>query len=222
MNWKTLSLLPLLHLSEVDGAVVVTYRSRPSVVDFNNSAYDSFDVNGDGLADFRFAVGSLTSAFLAFGENRFIATLAAEPSAGGVVDPVYHGDILGSDVSSRTFGAWHKHTDNRGLSGFSLTSGLRALQFENAFIGVEFMAADGVHYGWIQFQGFSHPDTVIDTAIGQFHPPAGTLGGLVNSWAYESEPGKPIIAGAVPEPSSALLFTAGVTISFFRRKRKTA
>lgn len=214
MNLKTLSLLPLLLLSEANGVVVTTYRGdTPNIFALNNENDSDFDVNADGVLDFRFLGGFLVIALQAYGENRFISTLSMTPSAGGEVEALTRGSIIGSDTSTLV-GSLHHHTDNRGSGGF----GLNSLQFQNAFIGVEFVAADGIHYGWIQYQGFSHPDSLIDTPIGLFHPPAGALGGLVNSWAYETEPGKPIIVGIVPEPSSVMLVGTGIFILLRRRR----
>jgi hypothetical protein len=221
MNWKTLSLLPLLLLSEASGGVVATFRGNaPNVYGVSGTpTNEPFDVNADGIGDFYFTGGGFVTTFKANGSNRFIGMLSTLPDLGGNVDPVYRGDILGADTSS-LIGSWHRHTDNRGMSGFSLGDGRRPLQAENAYIGVEFMAADGIHYGWIQYQGYSHPDTLFDTAIGLFHPPAGALGGLVNSWAYETEPGKPIIVGAVPEPSYSILFVMGLSTLLTKRRRQ--
>lgn len=47
---------------------------------------------------------------------------------------------------------------------------------------------------------------------------SGFNGGTILSFAYESEPNVPIIAGAVPEPSSLMLLSFGV-LAFTRRNR---
>ncbi|MBI1178901.1 PEP-CTERM sorting domain-containing protein [bacterium] len=61
-----------------------------------------------------------------------------------------------------------------------------------AYVGTEFMLADGAHYGWIRVQV---------AGIGN--------GGIIKDWAYNSIPGQPILAGQVPEPSTWALITAG-------------
>jgi hypothetical protein len=218
MNWRALSLLPLLLLSEAGGAVVVVYRgSTPNIFDFSSQIDANFDINQDGVSDFRFirdGGAGLLASFQASGDNRFISTLAIAPDVGGYVVPVVRGNLLGSDTTT-LLGSWHKHTDNGGGSGFGLIFGPRPLQFEDAYIGVEFLAADGIHYGWIQYKGFGHPNSIVDG----FRIPPNTLGGFIDSWAYESEPNKAIVVGVVPEPSNALLVAAGFVISCLMRRR---
>jgi hypothetical protein len=74
---------------------------------------------------------------------------------------------------------------------------------EDGYIGVEFAGASGIHYGWIRWIG---------------------LGGLyarIDQWAWETEPGVPILAGAVPEPGiMSLLTVAALTLGRRRRYRR--
>ncbi len=69
-------------------------------------------------------------------------------------------------------------------------------------LGVEFLIGAETHYGWVLIETF---------------PPF--VGGRILNWAYESEPGVGIQAGAIPEPSAALLVTLGVCGPMFRRRR---
>ena len=69
-------------------------------------------------------------------------------------------------------------------------------------MGVEFYIGDNIHYGWINL------------VVAEFIPYAEIYG-----WAYESEPGKPIIAGAVPEPSTLALFALGGGLLAAKRRR---
>ena len=98
------------------------------------------------------------------------------------------------------------------------------MQYQNAYMGLEFKINGQTHYGWIQFEGFGHPSVVFpvyDEAgnIVTYVNIPSILGGRINSWAYETEPGKPIIAGAVPEPSQTLLLVAGFICLLARRGR---
>jgi hypothetical protein len=71
------------------------------------------------------------------------------------------------------------------------------------FIGIEFELADGLHYGYF--------DIVLS---------GDAAGAALLGWAYDSRPGAPILAGAVPEPSTwALLVGGGVLMVCFRPKR---
>jgi len=60
---------------------------------------------------------------------------------------------------------------------------------ETTFLGLEFHMESSVHYGWVSLRsGLSTTNFV-----------------YIYGWAYESEPSKPILAGAIPEPSASLL-----------------
>lgn len=69
-----------------------------------------------------------------------------------------------------------------------------------AFFGFSFEGDAGLHYGYVQVRG---------------NPSASVT---VLNWAYESEVNTPIVTGAIPEPSSALLMTLVFPI-FLRRRR---
>jgi len=73
------------------------------------------------------------------------------------------------------------------------------------FIGVEFIDEGEAHYGYIE----------IDIPISELPV------GQVLAFAYETEPNKAILAGAIPEPSSTLLLSFGALVAF-RRKRNFA
>lgn len=73
-----------------------------------------------------------------------------------------------------------------------------------AFIGLEFPINTVSHFGWIRVN--------IDNVAGTFR---------IVDWAYESEAGVGIEAGAIPEPSSLALLAAGaVGVATIRRRKK--
>ncbi|MGC6458519.1 MAG: PEP-CTERM sorting domain-containing protein [Akkermansiaceae bacterium] len=75
---------------------------------------------------------------------------------------------------------------------------------ETAYLGFRFEGEQGTHYGYALFTDtFSKGTTILATA-------------------WESEPDTPIIAGAIPEPSSALLAIIGTLLGISRRKRVIA
>lgn len=71
-------------------------------------------------------------------------------------------------------------------------------------MGGEFDIDGATHYGWINL------------CVGELGP-----GGEIYGWAYESDPDTPIIAGAIPEPSTLLLPLSGglALLSYKRRSR---
>lgn len=72
----------------------------------------------------------------------------------------------------------------------------------NAYIGIRFQINGNIHYGWIQVDN-----------------PFDVPGGTVTGFAYETSPGVSIIAGAIPEPSSAIIFIIGAIGAWTLRRR---
>ena len=70
-----------------------------------------------------------------------------------------------------------------------------------AYLGFEFQAATGTHYGYAKITDQN------------------ASGIIVESVAWESTPGKSILTGAVPEPSTSLLLGMAVATGLARRKR---
>lgn len=71
-----------------------------------------------------------------------------------------------------------------------------------AYLGVSLIINGNTHYGWIQID---NPDAF--------------PGGTITGFAYESMPGDAIVAGAIPEPSSAILFAIGAIGAWTLRKK---
>ena len=228
-------LTTLPPLQEAVAAVVVTYRgSNPPPLLPGLTGTVPFDMNADGVFDFQFHCNGFFAAFDTYGINRVSAfidmsgfyehqivpvALGAEIGPGSAfpyLDPVFPG-------FGNLPGAWHSGNEITYPTGFTLgyaTSGF--MQFSNAYIGVEFMAADGVHYGWIKYIGFSvyqfpvfGPNGELLGYVNGVNEP----GGVVNEWAYESTPNTPIVAGALPEPSRAMLLLLGIISILHRRRR---
>ncbi len=68
------------------------------------------------------------------------------------------------------------------------------------FVGIELEFDGNTHFGYVEILS------------------SGFNGGTVVSFAYETEPNTPILAGAIPEPSSLLLASLGL-LTRLRRKR---
>ena len=71
---------------------------------------------------------------------------------------------------------------------------------ETAYLGFRFQGEAGIHYGYALFTDTTDRGTTI----------------LATAW--ESEPGKAIVAGAIPEPSSSMITILG-SLFLLRRKR---
>jgi hypothetical protein len=215
MRADTLSMIlasALLLPNGADAAVVVTYRgNNPNVLPLGLTGATQFDINGDGTDDFRFLSNGFFASLDTLGDNRVSAFIDATGFYDPQVVPISLGMEIGAPSSFPYFslpGAWQSGADSGSPNGLLLgydTSGF--MQFSNAYIAVEFGAGDGIHYGWIQYTGFS---VAKPFAIN-------TPGGFVDSWGWETEPGVPIFAGQVPEPTQSVLLCISLATMPARR-----
>ncbi len=167
-----------------------------------------FDLDGDGVPDYRFANDGAISYVSPLGSNRQIANPAIPPDMGSSLTPLLAGEIVGSSLDP-VLGVWvDQSTPNLGwhsaISGCLNVGCFGPFAYRTAFMGFDFLAGDGQrHFGWLR----------IDDTI-----PGGHV--FVVDWAWAATPGESIMAGAVPEPSTlALLLGGGVLMVWFRRKR---
>ncbi len=203
--------------------MVVTYRGDAPNIYYHPFTDASLDIDNDGVMDYRFIGDPFVAAVMGHGTNRFISVLATGSDQGNYLSPVAAGSVIGPDTSALS-GDWHHDTDNVSNPALSTGSGLNLIQSVNTYIGVEFQAADGIHYGWISYVGFSTPNyfPIYDmdgNIIGYSEGGPEFPGGFINSWAWETTPGKPIAAGVVPEPGSVLLCLSAGAFGLLRRRR---
>ncbi|MDG2124332.1 MAG: hypothetical protein P8J87_11565 [Verrucomicrobiales bacterium] len=180
-------------------AAVTLVDTVPDGVDltFFSGVFSPIDINGDGLDDYIVGArtGSSTLAFVAPAEatgNRIIGFgqqilgLSSRPlPVGSLIDATPN--IVGDD---RGFTRWSSDVIGAQiLSCGSPPSGCNTSYFafeETGFVGVEFLADDGYHYGWIEIQ----PSSVI----------------RIHRWAYQSprhpHPSRPDPRTLHPPPSS--------------------
>jgi hypothetical protein len=72
---------------------------------------------------------------------------------------------------------------------------------EAGYLGLRFQIDDKFHYGYLHLRG------------------EGATGATVFGYAWETEPGKAITAGAVPEPSAVLCTVIGLLAWSTKRRR---
>jgi len=180
----------------------------PDGVAVRDGTFD-IDLNADGLTDFVIkhdCSGSTTPATSTDcdvsmeGRNggkaiRFNNTIRFEASA--EIDPLLAQSPRVFLVSFNDFSSTSRGPFACTSSGNSCPGGRRG------FLGVA-IPVDGAHAGWIDVYA------------------SGYFGFTVFGFAYETTPGKPIPAGAVPEPPSLVLLAAGATgLRMLRRKRRS-
>jgi len=171
---------------------------------FPVSLFEPIDLDGDGQTDFTFAYDSSACGLITERENRVIYFIDPLPNVGGPVQRLPEGFQIDLDLRDPDIGWLSLDPATIAMcfdTGCSSTWPPGSAQ--RGYIGLEFELADGVHYGYF------------DVNVSGSSPGIGIYG-----WGYETQAGAPIIAGAVPEPSSFMLVAAGATAIFLSRRKK--
>ncbi len=169
----------------------------------------SLDMNNDGTPEFKFTavmdaplysvyIECFESGAVLFPEQQGVISVFAIPK-----DSLIGSDELGGSARWDTTLGILSHADL-----IFPTGSMRGGPFweTNAYLGVSLQINGNTHYGWIQIDN-----------------PSDSPGGTITGFAYETTSGAGIVAGAVPEPSSILLFTIGAIGAWtLRRKRKNS
>lgn len=156
----------------------------------------NFDVDFNGSADFSFRSNGATFWIEQFGDNGVLGHGVQPPDAGVDVANLGGGYVVGilpsEGLSWSTAPDWGSFSScmSPGCIGSWLPP------FDKGYFGVRFDIQGSTHFGWVYLDNnFSF--------LG---------GGDIIEWAYESEPGLPIVAGLIPESSTGALFAVGIVI----------
>jgi len=183
-----------------EGIIAYSWVDRGMYTSGEPIGYD-LDFNGDMINDILFtSTGMWFGAFIQ-GDGQII-------SGGNDVHALAAGTSIGPDTPQ---GDWQQgYLGLLGLNssavvppGVVLNTG--EFRLTTAYMGVMFDIQEAVHYGWVRIS----------------NPFDGT-GGTIMDFAYETQPGVGILAGAgaIPEPAtSALLAIGGLLLALRRRKR---
>lgn len=198
-------------------AVVINALPVPlSLHDDFFGSYEPIDIDGNGTVDFTLGYNFQFVGLRTEAANRSIIRLAGGPNIGGSLTPIELGYSISPALAPAGFGPLEWASSDY-LGGF-VSPGENAFQTivfvvsngsashfnGRGSIGVEFEAADGLHYGYID----------IDAGPGY-------AGITLYGWAYESTPNTPIVAGSVPESGRAGLLMASFVFYSLRRRRKS-
>lgn len=173
---------------------------------------DSFDIarqlpfsfDGSLTPDLTFAYGWVFIGVRSEQNTRLLTLMSPPPNSGGAVAPLPCGFLIGSASSSGDLQWFGDDADVFETLIHCVDTGCGgAFVGQRAYMGVEFERAGAAHYGWVLLQISDH-----------------AAFGSIEAWAWETRPGVPILAGAVPEPSTwALLILGGGLFVWCRRKR---
>ena len=182
----------------------------------------TWDVNNDGTADFVFGAGAAN-----IGGSKYLAYTGVNSYTGAMVGYLLDGAYnyasnltKGTTIGSASYFVKGTYLTTIGVKYGSTVEG-QFLSGKAGYLGFEFTAADGTHYGYI-----SLTSTVASTAKGATSSGSLTFGKAF----YDTTPGEAITIGAaaIPEPTSlaALAFGAAgaAGAAAYRRNRaaKTA
>jgi hypothetical protein len=185
-----------------EGLIAYTWVNQ-GMYTVSGTIHYELDFNGDDLMDLLFTSTGMWFSVFPSNDNAVIGS-------GGEVYALLDGFLIGSDVGPDL---WIE-----GPSGVSLNtsavvppgdviSGGQFLE-TTAYMGVQFNIDESTYYGWVRIS----------------NPFDGISGGVIMDFAYETEPGVGIIAGAgvIPEPATTSLLTTGMlALMIGTRKRKS-
>ena len=192
----------LWPINAATAAVVITSLPFPlEIYDDLNGRYDPVDINSDGTTDFVFASVFSGTVMQTPNANRGVIRLDPPPNIGGPPVPLDPGYLIGASLARSAFG--DLYWDGSDLTIVQVLSTGSGSAFpesgQRALIGLEFQSALGTHYGYF------------DVFAGK-----GYAGITLYGWAYESQPGVPIQAAFVPEPSTAAYLGGGAFLLWQR------
>ncbi len=213
-HWLVIVAIALLSGATVSHADIIYQSANIVVGDVTFPQSEEFydlDLDSNGTVDFAFVADIVSFAGIhPENQNKYLIHPSPPPNIGGGVAALDEGFII--DPTSGDFASedWFGN-DDWGTLTFILDTGIIGEFYHNrAFIGLEFEADDGVHYGWIDVEGASRTmenHLLKDSSL------------IIHGWAYESTPGVSIVAGAIPEPTAIglTLITALAAIVIRRR-----
>ena len=216
---------PLKHAAILSGmlfcaqaaqaAVVFVQPLRRIALNSGNPATQDYniDLNGDGVFDLQHDSSGSSSYLRIWGGTRLLGLRLPQRGESWYDSepyPLTSGVSIGADSPALfpqygELSGWQSHPI--GVPGAASLHVRYNVGSSGSFLGIcgylgiEFLIQGKVHYGWMDLDNYNWNQTEI------------------RGWAYETEPGKPILAGSIPERSSLLLACATVGLALFFRRR---
>ena len=203
--------LTLMMCTPCRGVIAVTWLVDPiELWSPLPAVYESIDIDGNDIVDFIFLANVSFVGIQAQGDNEYLVWPNSFPMIGGNPEPLSNGYEIGPNSSEGDLEWFGINTDYstliRCLSGSGGYTCAGRFVGQHAYMGLEFDIEGATHYGWI------------DLRVASDNPYA-----VIYGWGYETDSGVSILAGAgaVPEPSTAMLLMGGLlTIGCTLRRTK--
>lgn len=172
----------------------------------------ALDLNQDGTNDFIF-----NQVVTEFSDRQ----IWIEPTDGQIMitsdpgflnplgKPLPTGATIGSNLNNPDY-AWESATSFLFVYGVVMGNPSVGGFFGDGYLGVSFNIEESTHYGWIEI---SHDRDGVRRSPDDLYL-------YIHGWAWEAEADTPIIAGAIPEPSSAMLLIVGAGGMWFARQKR--
>jgi hypothetical protein len=207
----------LLSSLSAEGVVIFQTLERSNVRDSDmDGIIDNIDLNGDGTIDFFTSTRGGEISLVPTNDNRILSVRATLPDLGRAIRVLEPGHLIGATQnvpltwngladsinSSDDGGSVIYRCNGRVPIGEPPTCDSEIIGQALSLVGLELEKDGETHYGWVE----------ISSLVSTFNDLR------VHGWAYETEPGAVIVAGAIPEPSSLLLVCLGFPILFRRRR----
>lgn len=233
---KTIFILSITLFAAARLPAAIVYFRLPEPFNASIGARDTelgydrlpLDFNGDGNPEFVITAGDFFIDVLHYLGSRVFIQSSPPPNIGGSAASIQSGVEINAALGDLIF-RWYGGTriggyddepfDRATAVGLSLGTGIVQRPSASAghtrgkdgYIGLEFRLAGEVHYGWVHLDASGLlPDRFGELQGG---------GGPITGWAWETTPGKGIVAGAIPEPTTACLtFIAGGMVLLRRRR----
>ncbi|MFP6897453.1 MAG: PEP-CTERM sorting domain-containing protein [Roseibacillus sp.] len=208
-------LLPLC----AEGVIIYRSIAPGEVADSSEGLLRQYiDLDGNGTLDFFTTTAGNDASIVPTGNNRILSIVATLPDLGRGIVPLLGGEAI--EMSPLTPMSWNGLADriNQFDDGGSYIykcngrvpigqppecNSLIPGGLEIRYVALELETEGEIHYGWV---AISSNLTVLHTV-------------QVSGWAYETDPGVSIIAGAIPEPSGVLLLCLASVLGILRRSR---
>ena len=211
--WMLICFLWMASLVGGQAAIVHFAPNEPLVPLRGNGVTNvlDLDLDGDGAADFQLINDGTETDVRTLTGNRILGTLGMSQAIRGSAEGAFIGATPSpsavwteSSFTPSPFGIESRPRIIGCASGGGTTVCFGDFVGTTAFAAVEFQIGGQTHYGWFRVR--NGPPLTTDIWI--------------DDWAYESEPGVPILAGAVPEPSVGVLgLLAAMVLGLKRRGR---